>query len=125
MVLDSLRRESEPDPETVFDALDDQDCRRVIRELDGEMTASEIAETGDLALSTAYRKLDLLTESSLLETRTEVRPDGHHTTRYRVDFDVISVGLDEGREFDVRVTRPRREPEERLATLWSEVRQET
>jgi DNA-binding IclR family transcriptional regulator len=124
MVLDPRGKEPPPSPETVFDALDDEDCRTIVGELEGEMTASELAEEGDLALSTTYRKLDLLTESSLLETRTELRPDGHHTTRYRIGFEVVSVALDERQAFEISVTRPAREPEERLADLWSEVRQE-
>jgi len=111
--------------ESVLDALHDRDCREIVTELDTPMTAKEIAEEADVPLSTTYRKLDLLTAASLLEEGTELRRDGRHTSRYRVDFEEVSFALDERHELGVAIVRPRAEPEEQLATLWSEVRRET
>lgn len=124
MVRDPLRRET-PDLQTVLDALEDTDCRTIIRNLDEPMTASEVSEECDIPMSTTYRKLDLLSEASLLAEGTQVRPDGHHATQYRVDFEEVSVGLDESRELTVSIVRPSRTADERLASLWGEVRKET
>ncbi|MFB6296647.1 MAG: helix-turn-helix domain-containing protein [Halobacteriales archaeon] len=114
-----------PELQAVLDALDDPDCREIVTHLEEPMTASEISEAADIPVSTTYRKLDLLTEASLLEETTEIREGGHHTTRYVLDFEAVRVTLSEGREFDVSIDRPARSADEQLAQLWSEVRRET
>lgn len=116
---------SDPDVGAVLDALEDEDCRALITRLETPMTASELSEATGVPLSTTYRKLDLLTEASLLAEQTEIRKDGQHTTRYLVDFEAVHVVLDEDRDLALEVDRPDRSPEERLAELWSEVREET
>lgn len=129
MARDPLAEEDVPDLQAVLDALDDEDCRSFVRALEEPMTASELSEACDVPLSTTYRKLDLLTEASLLDERTEIRSDGQHTTRYAVEFDEVRVFVEgethEEREFMVEIQRPERTPDQRLADLWSEVRKET
>lgn len=125
MVRPSFMERREPDLQDILNALDDEDCRSMIRELDAPMTASELSESCDVPLSTAYRKLNLLTEASLLEEQTEVRRDGHHTKRYRIAFQEVNIMLDEERSLDVAVIRPSTAPDEQLAELWQEVRRET
>lgn len=124
MVRDPHARDA-PDLQDVLDALDDPTCRDIIRHLEEPMTASEISERCDVPLSTTYRKLDLLSDASLLEELTEIRRDGQHTSRYAIAFEEVRVALDEDREFGVAVKRLERAPDERLAELWSEVRRET
>lgn len=126
MVLGVRGRREPPDVEVVLNVLDDEASRTIIEELDEPMTASEIAEACDIPVSTTYRKLDGLTDASLLATGTEVRADGHHTTTYRVDFRAIILLLDESRSLTASVTRPRHDRADvRLANLWREVRRET
>lgn len=125
MVRDRFAEESAPELQHVLDALDDRVCRTIIRHLETPMTASEIADECDVPVSTTYRKLDLLSEASLLAEQTEVRADGHHTTRYRPAFAAMWIALDADREFEVRIARPPRTADEQLAQLWSEVRKET
>jgi len=115
----------EPEPEAVLEALDDPGCREIITGLDEPRTADEISEQCDIPRSTVYRKLDVLTEASLVDESTEVRTDGHHTTRYVADFDAVHVLLEEDRSFAIEVDRPTRAPEERVAELWQEVRNST
>lgn len=114
-----------PELQPVLDSLDDPVCRTIITELDAPMTAQEVAEATEVPLSTTYRKLERLDESSLLATSTELRRDGHHRTLYHVDFEEVSLRLDTDREFDITVARPQRGPEDRLASMWSEMRRET
>jgi DNA-binding transcriptional ArsR family regulator len=125
MVRDPLSVEDPPDLQSVLDALDDTACRTIVKHLDEPKTASEISEECDIPMSTTYRKLDLLTEASLLIEGTEIRSDGHHTTRYRVDFEHIEISLTDERKLDATVRRPSRTADERLASMWSEVREET
>lgn len=120
-----MRSEEQPQLDTVLDALDDPACRALVGALDGPRTASELSEAADVPLSTAYRKLDRLEEASLLATETEVRSDGHHTTRYRLHFEEVTITLDDGRTFTVDVVRPSQRADERLASMWTQVRRET
>jgi len=125
MARDPLADEETPELTTVLDALDDEDCRKIVSVLDEPMTASEIAEASGVPLSTTYRKLDLLTESSLLYEGVEVRADGQHASRYAIDFEEVVIALDEAREFEVDIAHRARSPDQRLENLWSEVRKET
>lgn len=117
--------EDEPDLASVVRALDDPDCRAIISVLSEPMTAEEISTAADIPTSTTYRKLELLTAASLLDEGVEIRSDGQHASRYRVAFDEVTVSLTEDREFRVALSRVPESADERLATLWTEVRKET
>ncbi|MFP8889121.1 helix-turn-helix domain-containing protein [Natrialbaceae archaeon A-CW2] len=124
MVRDPTATESLPTAKDICAALDDPDCREIIRNLEEPMTASELKTSCDIPQSTLYRKLDLLTESTLLEESTEIRRDGHHASKYAIAFEEISLQLDEENELTVAIDRPPQTTDERLASLWSEVREE-
>ena len=125
MVRDPFADGDEPDLQSVLKALDDPACRKIIGVLSEPMTAEEISTATDIPMSTTYRKLDLLTEASLLDEGVEIRPDGQHASRYVVAFDEVVIGLTEACEFEVDVSRKPQTADERLASLWSEVRKET
>lgn len=124
MVRDSYPLEDAPELQDVLDALDDPVSRSIIQHLESPMNASEISDCCDVPLSTTYRKLDQLSDASLLAEITEIRKDGRHTTRYQVDFETVQIHLDNEREFAVSIDRPARTAEERLASMWEEVREE-
>ncbi|WP_254271635.1 winged helix-turn-helix domain-containing protein [Haloarcula marina] len=125
MVRDPFADEETPELTTVLDALDDEDCRDIVSVLEEPMTASEISDESGVPLSTTYRKLELLTESSLLYEGVEVRADGQHASRYAVDFEEVVIALDEDRAFAVDIEHSARSPDQRLENIWSEVRKET
>jgi DNA-binding transcriptional ArsR family regulator len=108
----------------VLEALDDPDCRAILRETAEPVTATELAETCDIPKSTLYRKLDLLSGASLLRERDTINPEGGRTARYERDFDDVLISIDETDSFSVTVTRPQRTPDERLADIWSTLRDE-
>lgn len=124
MVRDPFEEEDPPELSEVLDALSDPDCRRIVEAIDEPMTAGELSEACDIPQSTTYRKLDLLSEATLLEEQTEIRNDGRHTTRYDVAFEDINVGLGEDNDLELAITRPARTADERLADMWSEVQKE-
>lgn len=115
-----------PDPElqTVLDALHDEGCRKIVRALEESLSAKEVSNRCDIPLTTTYRKLELLESATLVQEQTELRADGHHTMRYRTDFEEVRVGLDDRRSFTVGLSRPSPAPEDRLADMWSAVRRE-
>lgn len=125
MVRDPFAADQSPDLQDVLDALDDPECRRIIEELNEPMTASEISAASDIPLSTTYRKLDLLTDASLLTEGVEIRPDGQHASTYEIAFEEVIIGLSDDLECEVQIARRARTADERLENLWSEVRKET
>ena len=125
MVRDAFADDETPDVQSVLKALDDPDCRKIIRVLSEPMTAEEISTATDIPMSTTYRKLELLTDASLLEEGVALRKDGQHASQYIVAFDEVSISLTEERELEVVVSREPHTADERLAQLWSEVRKET
>ena len=132
MVRDPSRDPEPPSVDEVLDALADDAARQIVAALTEPKTASELSEECDIPLSTTYRKLEMLTDASLLSESTDIRRDGQHTTRYSVSFDAVTVTVDDGddgdadrREFEVAFSRPERTRDERLADLWSELREET
>ena len=135
MVRDPSREEDPPSVDDVLDALADDAARRIVAALTEPKTASDLSEECDIPLSTTYRKLEKLTDASLLRESTDIRRDGQHTTRYSVSFDAVTVsiddaddasdGTDDQRELTVEFSRPERTRDERLADLWSELREET
>jgi len=127
MVRDPSRETEPPAVDDVLDALADKAARRILAALSEPKTASQLSEECDVPLSTTYRKLEKLTDASLLDESTEIRRDGQHTTQYDVAFKAVSVSIDEerGRELVVELDRPERTRDERLADLWSELREET
>ena len=125
MVRDPFLKDKEPEPSTVLSALDDPDCRDIISCMEDPMTASQLSEVCDIPLSTMYRKLERMSNATLLHEGTEIRPGGQHATRYEVNFEDVIFSLDDERNFQVRINRPARTPDERLASLWSQVREES
>lgn len=113
------------DLDSVLDALNDDDCRRIVKALSEPMTAEEISDATGVPLSTTYRKLDRLTEAGLLEEGVEIRTDGQHVSRYILVFDEVSISLSESRDLEIELSREAQTADERLASLWTEVRKET
>ena len=115
-----------PDLQPLLDALDDADARAIVKTIDDPATANEVSERCDIPLSTTYRKLDLLTDAGLLEEGTEIRSDGHHTTTYTVACEEVRIALTDSREFAIEIARTEEiRPDERLADIWTSVREET
>jgi len=127
MVRDPSRKEEPPAAADVLDALADDAGQRILAALSEPKSASELSNECDVPLSTTYRKLETLTDASLLDESTVIRRDGQHTTQYAVAFDAVIVSIDEadGRQLAVEFERSDRTRDERLADLWSELREET
>ena len=121
----SEREDDGADLGAILRAVDDDGCRKIIRVLSEPMTAEEISSAAEIPLSTTYRKLELLTEASLVTEGVKIRQDRQHVSQYRLDFEEISITLSEARELDVDLS-PASEPSEReRGALWSELRKES
>ncbi|ELZ94790.1 ArsR family transcriptional regulator [Haloferax mucosum ATCC BAA-1512] len=84
------------DPSAVLSVLSDDDSRRILAACDGSArTAQECADVCDVPLSTVYRKLDQLTEASLLDERRRIQTTSHHPREFETNFDTLSFSFDD------------------------------
>ncbi|MEF8778278.1 MAG: helix-turn-helix domain-containing protein [Natronomonas sp.] len=85
---------SSADTEAVLTALDDPDCRAILEATAEEpLTAGELSDRCEIPRSTAYRKVEQLTEAGLLEERVRLSASGKHASEYRRTFDNVTVSL--------------------------------
>lgn len=90
--------------ETILGAFDDADCRRILQATSEEaLSAKELAETCDLAMSTAYRKLDRLTDAGLLAEGLRLRRSGNHTAEYAARLDEFTLSVSPGDGLELRI----------------------
>lgn len=122
MPRDAFNRDDPPEIETVLDTIADEDCRALIHAMNEPRTAAELSEVSGIPLSTTYRKIEQLSEASLVDELIEIRDDGRHTSRYYPHFQTIEISLTEERNMELDITRPARTADERLEDLWSEIR---
>lgn len=57
------------------------------------MTAGEVATTLEQPLSTVYRKLDRLSDTSLVTSTRRISSDGHHPCQYQSTVEHVHVQL--------------------------------
>jgi predicted transcriptional regulator len=107
-----------PDVETVLDLLASERSRRIVRALEGPMTAAEVAEACGIPRSTAYRKLQAMAEVGLLR-----KQETDDAARYAVDFEAVVVRNPNG-DLELELEVPTRSAAEQLSTLWGGVRAE-
>ncbi|MDQ2050046.1 helix-turn-helix domain-containing protein [Natronolimnohabitans sp. A-GB9] len=92
------------DAKAVLNALDDDACRAILEATsETALTATELSERCDIPMSTAYRKVEKLTEAELVEERVRINTTGKHATEYRKGFDDVRVSIDDG-EVDIEMT---------------------
>ncbi|MFC6756785.1 MULTISPECIES: helix-turn-helix domain-containing protein [Haloarcula] len=116
--------EDEVDDQAVFEVLADPDCREILAAVEEPLPAKDIAAICDLPQTSTYRKLQQLSGAGLVAEETEVRTDGHHATMYVRNTTGIFVPLQGESAFDVERLHPRKSADERLALLWSRIREE-
>ncbi|AEH36343.1 winged helix-turn-helix domain-containing protein [Halopiger xanaduensis] len=100
------REEDTADPQHVLAALDDDACRAILEATSDEsLTATELSEQCDIPTSTAYRKVEMLTEADLVEERVRINTSGKHATEYRRSFDDVVVSVADG-GVEIEMTSP-------------------
>lgn len=89
--------DSEAAIQTVLEVLADAESRNILEvTAKHSLTASQISERCELALSTTYRKLDELTDTGLLAKRTRFPISGEHTNEYtRLVDDIVIQPADD------------------------------
>ena len=91
----ALARAADETANDVLDALGDKKTRHCCRVLnDAERSAREVAELTGYSLPTVYRRLNVLRQAGLIESRTQIDPDGDHYEAFTTVTGRITVDLD-------------------------------
>lgn len=95
-------------PTEVVAVLSDADSRTILSSVAAESrTVSELAATCEIPLSTAYRKVDTLVETGLLDERMQLRTTGtdKHTHEYRLRPTSVELVLTASGELEATCAR--------------------
>lgn len=85
-------------PGAVLSALADDDCRAIlVATADEPRTVSELVNTCEIPMATAYRKVDRLADLGLLEERIRVKPRGRNSREYFLRAESIHVSIPQPR----------------------------
>lgn len=99
------RTTDEQTVDQVFEALDDPHCRAIISATSEEtLTATEVSERCDLPGSTAYRKLELLTEAGFLDEMTRMSHSGRHPKEYACRVTDVVITLGRSGEIELKIS---------------------
>ena len=93
---------SDTEISSLLAALEDDDCRAILEAAsDQPRSASELCELCDLSSSTAYRKVDELTDAGLLEESIRLSQSGSHTSQYLLAVSDLTISLGSGIELSM------------------------
>ncbi|MCQ4334684.1 response regulator [Natronomonas sp. F2-12] len=91
----ALARAADETASDVLDALGDKKTRHCCRVLNGaQLSAREVAELTGYSLPTVYRRLNDLRQAELIESRTQIDPDGDHYEAFTTVAERIRIDLD-------------------------------
>lgn len=113
--------DAEENVDRLLDILRDEDCRDILEATSEEsLSAGEISDSCDVPLSTAYRKIELLTDAGLLAEGTRLCRSGKHTSEYSRNVGDVSVAVTVDGDLEAEVTRRGRSDGPRRPTVGGE-----
>jgi len=115
---------AESELQTVLETLADPECRRILAELDCPRTVRAVAERCELPQTTAYRKIEFLSEAELVREGTKLRDDGHHVNTYERSVTGVVIALENDDGFEFELADEPRGADQRLAQFWSRISEE-
>jgi len=87
----------------ILELLHDSDARAILEATSDEAkSAMELSDCCGLPSSTAYRKIDRLTELGFLKEQLDVKTTGHHVCTYERQLESVHISLQNG-SFDCQV----------------------
>lgn len=93
------------DPTALLSALDDEDCRCLLKATASEpKTVRELSDSCGVPNSTLYRKLEILTDVGLMNEMVRVSPGGTHAKQYRRAIEDVTISVSSSGEFEVDVS---------------------
>ncbi|WP_311171836.1 ArsR/SmtB family transcription factor [Halobellus ordinarius] len=84
------------------------------------LSAKELSEECDVALSTIYRRVEEMVDSDLLVEGTEIEADGSHHSVYEANVDRLAVDIEDG-AIDINI-HVREDAAQRFSRIWNDIR---
>ncbi|KTG09004.1 hypothetical protein AUR64_14460 [Haloprofundus marisrubri] len=78
----------------------------------------------EFSQTTAYRKLQALSDAGLVREDTEIRSDGHHVNTYERSITGVAVMFEEDGEIELELGTVRQPADHQLAQFWSRMSEE-
>lgn len=85
------------------------------------LSAKDLSQECDVALSTIYRRVEEMLAQDLLIERTQIEADGSHHSVYEANVDHLAVEIEDG-SINVNV-HIREDAAERFSRIWSDIRE--
>jgi predicted transcriptional regulator len=105
----------------LLELLGEQRVREILAATSHEpLSASELSEECDVALSTIYRRVEDMLAHDMLVERTRIEADGSHHALYEAKLDRAVVDIDDG-AIEVQVA-VREDAAQRFTRIWSDIR---
>lgn len=107
-------------PASLFEVLESEVARKILALADDDPVSAEtVAEETGASLPTVYRRLNALEEFGLLQSETQIDPDGNHYETYRTTVDRFTIEIGED-DLEVEVERPR-DMVDRFEAFWTDL----
>ena len=108
--------------EELLELLGQERVRQILAATSREsLSARDLSEECDVALSTIYRRVEDMIASDLLVERTRIETDGSHHSVYEANIDHLDVDVEDG-SLDVNV-HIREDAAQRFSRIWSDIRE--
>ena len=84
------------------------------------LSAKELSEECEVALSTIYRRVEDMVANDLLAEQTQIEADGSHHSVYEANVDHLDIDIEDG-TIDARL-HVREDAAQRFSRIWSDIR---
>ncbi|CDK37903.1 helix-turn-helix domain-containing protein [Halorubrum sp. AJ67] len=98
----------------ILDALSEETTRTILSVLDEPTSVAELVEECDIAMSTAYRRLDTLNELDLVTEHVAIDTDKGRYRLFERNVNGFTISVDEAGRIRTRVERPTDSPDEEM-----------
>jgi predicted transcriptional regulator len=107
--------------DVVLELLGEERVRQILAATSREpLSAKELSEECDVALSTIYRRVEDMVANDLLVERTRIEADGSHHSVYEANVDHLDIDIEDGTiELGIHV---REDAARRFSRIWSDIR---
>ncbi|GAB3700049.1 ArsR/SmtB family transcription factor [Halorubrum trueperi] len=105
----------------LLDLLGEERVRQILAATSRDpLSAKELSEECDVALSTIYRRVEDMVANDLLVEQTQIETDGSHHSVYEANVDHIDVDIEDG-TIDIKMD-VREDAAQRFSRIWTDIR---
>jgi predicted transcriptional regulator len=105
----------------LLDLLGEERVRQILAATSRDpLSAKELSEECDVALSTIYRRVEDMVANDLLVEQTQIETDGSHHRVYEANVDHVDVDIEDG-TIDIKMDI-REDAAQRFSRIWSDIR---